>query len=84
MYIHIGNKKQISNKSIVGIFNIEALQLSSDNDYLLKDVSLKDKSIAVYINNETVYSNISSYTLIKRGLTPADIVWQKPEAINKR
>ena len=44
MYLHIGKRKTVSGKNIIGIFNIETLKLSDYNEKYLKDVKKRDKS----------------------------------------
>ena len=77
MYIHIGDNKQVSTAKLVGIFNIESLKLSDANVNFLKDAGEDDKLLAVNIKNETIYSKVSPYTVIKRALIIEDAEWRK-------
>lgn len=69
MFIHIGNRKIVSDKSIIGIFSVKTLKKSELNiKYLNKcDLSQRDiKTIVIDNNNEVILSKVSSFTIIKR------------------
>ena len=66
MYIHIGNKKVVSGKEIVGIFNAETIMKSKENEAYIEQIKQEDKSIIVYSNNNIISSNISPYTIFNR------------------
>ena len=66
MYIHIGNKKVVSDKDIVGIFNAETIMKSNENEAYIKQIKQKDKSIIICRNNDIISSNISPYTIFNR------------------
>jgi len=77
MYIHLGENKQISTNKTIGIFNIESLRLSEDNEYLFKNATVDDKTLALGIKNEITCSKVSSYTISKRAITEEDVLWRK-------
>ncbi len=66
MFIHIGNNILISDHKCVGIFNIETLKLSDENQWMLDKISDKDKMISLDIDNNKVASEVSSFTIMKR------------------
>lgn len=66
MYIHIGNNILISDHKCVGIFNIETLKLSDDNNWMLDKINNNDKMISLDIDNNKVASEVSSFTIMKR------------------
>ena len=47
MFIHIGDNIIVSDKKLVGIFNRETLELSNDNEWILKQVDSGEKTIAL-------------------------------------
>jgi hypothetical protein len=77
MYIHIGENKLVSGRNLVGIFNIETLALSQENKHLLASSEETDKTLALDINNKTVCSKVSPYTVIKRTSITEDAIWRK-------
>jgi len=66
MYIHVGSRVIVSDKSVVGIFNIETLKKSDDNSFFLLNTGADDRSIIVDSRNSVVTSIVSPYTIIKR------------------
>ena len=78
MFIHIGNKEIVSGNSIIGVFNIETLMKSEDNNFLFKDVSEENKTVVLKRNGKCIYSIISSYTIMGRtNLNITDAKWRK-------
>ncbi|MGL4331797.1 MAG: extracellular matrix regulator RemB [Bacteroidales bacterium] len=79
MFIHIGERNIVSDKAIIGIFNVKTLEKSPINDKYLKkcDFSQRDiKTIVIDNNNEVILSKVSSFTVIKRTtLDEKDCVW---------
>jgi len=82
MYIHLGNEISISDKGIIGIFDIENTSLGNDTRQFLKRATDDDSVVNVSFempksfivcnekNAETVYiSQISADTLLKRAKT---------------
>ncbi len=66
MYIHIGSRIVVSDKSIVGIFNLETLKKSADNEFFVTNTGADDKSIIVDVKNRITPSIVSPFTIIKR------------------
>ncbi len=76
MYIHIGRRRIISDKKIVGIFNYKTLILSDLNSKFLGNISADVKGIVIDENNFVSYSDISTFTLIKR-TNIKEAVWRR-------
>ncbi|MDY6969087.1 MAG: hypothetical protein SVR08_10605 [Spirochaetota bacterium] len=83
MYIHIGNRRVVSDKEIIGIFNAETIMMSKENAAYIKHIKQEDKSIIVYNNNNIISSSISPYTIINRATEEIsvmnDIIMIKPK-----
>ncbi len=77
MFIHAGNKRIISDKKIVGIFNVETLRLSEDNKKFLYDTGPEDKTIFIDRGNNFFPGNVRSYTVIKRAGLDFEFIWRK-------
>jgi regulator of extracellular matrix RemA (YlzA/DUF370 family) len=77
MYIHIGNRRIISGKKIIGIFNHETLVKSELNTRYLINADEDARSVIIAYNNEVISSNISPYTIIKRTDVIKDSVWSR-------
>jgi hypothetical protein len=78
MYIHIGSNILVSGNKCVGIFNIETLNLSDDNKWMLNNISNNDKTVSLDIKNNIIGSEVSSYTIIKREAIKKDeLFWSK-------
>ena len=77
MHIHIGERKTVSQKKIVGIFNADTLLLSEDNGAINKSIRETDKCVAVDIKNNLHTSKVSPYTVIKRESLTDDVIWSK-------
>jgi hypothetical protein len=77
MYIHAGNRRIISDKKIVGIFNVETLRLSKDNKTFLSEISPEDKTVLIDRENKFFSSKVRSYTIIKRTAFDCDFIWRK-------
>ncbi|MCU0822811.1 MAG: hypothetical protein MUC95_10145 [Spirochaetes bacterium] len=77
MFIHAGNRIIISDKKIVGIFNIETLKLSEDNKKLLENIGPEDRTIFLDRDNNHFAGNVRSYTVIKRAGLDFDFIWRK-------
>jgi hypothetical protein len=81
MFIHIGGRKTISDKKVVGIFNIETIINSNLNKAYQRSIQ-KDqcdiKTIVIDRDNVTLCSKVSSFTVIKRvTIDNRDCVWRK-------
>ncbi len=78
MFIHIGKKRIISDKVVVGIFNSKTLDMSLINEEYTDEIKEDTKSIIVDIYDEVMISNVSSYTLIKRNsINKDDFIWRR-------
>jgi len=77
MFIHIGDRKTISGKKCVGIFNCETIKLSDDNGWITKQAGVDDRTAVVDINGRVLFSGVSPYTVIKRQSLDNDIIWRK-------
>jgi hypothetical protein len=76
MYIHIGNKRIVSDMKIIGIFNANTLNMSKTNSFFLAGCGPDDKTVIISDKNELYFGNVSSFTVIKRiGLD--NYVWRK-------
>ncbi len=79
MYIHLGEKKIISHKQYVGIFNSETIRKSSLNIWIKESLEENVKSIAIGVNNDIIGSGVSPYTVIKRTTYHKDIIWSRDQ-----
>lgn len=81
MFIHIGEKKVISDKKIIGIFNIDTIINSELNKIYKKSfdkIQCDIKTIVIDRDNMTLCSKVSPFTVIKRILIDdKDCVWRK-------
>ncbi len=77
MYIHLGDRKTISDKTCIGIFNAETIYLSEDNEWIIRHLSAEDKSVAVNENGEIICSRVSPFTVQKRTSIENDLVWRR-------
>lgn len=81
MYLHIGERKIVSDSKIVGIFNYDTIKYSPLNDHIMDNFE-KDqcdiRTIVIDTNNRIICSKVSPFTVIKRdSLEENDIVWRK-------
>jgi hypothetical protein len=81
VFIHIGEKKIISDKTIIGIFNCDTL-LKSPLNKVYKNVFYEPqcdiKTIVIDRDNGTLCSKVSPFTVIKRAfIDNKDCVWRK-------
>ncbi len=77
MYIHLGEKKIISHRQYLGIFNAETIRKSSLNSWIKNNLKENDKSIAIGVNNDIIGSGVSPYTVIKRTSFYKDLIWSR-------
>jgi len=81
VFIHIGEKKVISDKKIIGIFNIDTIINSELNKIYKKSfdkIQCDIKTIVIDRDNMTLCSKVSPFTVIKRILIDdKDCVWRK-------
>lgn len=77
MFIHIGERKVVSDASIIGIFNRETLSLSEENQYYLDNTDPTHKTIVVSSDNSLLGSIVSPFTVISRSENDNEAVWRK-------
>lgn len=76
MFIHIGNRRIVSDKSIIGIFNTETLRHSLDNAIYVEIVSSEDKTVVIDRDNNVLASKISPFTVIRRTVLE-EAIWRR-------
>lgn len=79
MFIHIGDRKVISDKNCVGIFNTETLKISESNNWLLKGYEELYKTAVVLLNGTVEYSTVSSFTVMKRKEYSHEFIWRRKD-----
>jgi hypothetical protein len=79
MFIHIGEKKNISTAKLIGIFNRDTLILSEDNKWLVDKISENDKTVAVEEKNRITSSIVSPFTIIKRDSLNNEFIWSRED-----
>lgn len=80
MFIHIGNNIIVSDSECIGIFNVDTLKLSPENEFFLKDISTEDKLISIDKNNNIASSWVSPFTVIKReAISNEELIWSRKE-----
>jgi hypothetical protein len=79
MFIHLGNRKIISDKIFIGIFNVDTLLKSEYNDWIFTKIHPNDKCVAISEKNIIISSKVNSATIIKRSglLNKTDFFWRK-------
>jgi hypothetical protein len=81
VFIHIGEKKIISDKKIIGIFNYDTITNSELNKIYKQAVDISQcdiKTIVIDRDNMTICSKVSPFTIIKRDVIEnKDCVWRK-------
>jgi len=80
LFIHYGEKKVISERKIIGIFNTDTLVLSKINNWIIDKISNNDKLVVITDNNNVLPSIVSPFTIIKRSknqIIDKDILWRK-------
>jgi regulator of extracellular matrix RemA (YlzA/DUF370 family) len=77
VYIHLGEKKIISDRKYVGIFNAETIMMSSLNVWIKDNIKDNNRSIAININNDIIGSGVSPFTVIKRTSYKKDLIWSR-------
>ncbi len=76
MYIHIGNKLIVSDKKIIGIFNVETLTKSEINTRLTNKLLKGEKTIIIDDKNRIIKSKVSPFTIISR-TELEHLLWRK-------
>ena len=79
MYIHIGERKIISDKKCVGIFNADTLKKSELNSWILKQLNPGDKTAVIDIQNNVFSSKVSPFTVMKREDIYNELFWRKED-----
>jgi hypothetical protein len=79
MFIHIGEKKNISTAKLIGIFNRDSLLLSEENKWITDKISENDKTIAVEEKNIITASIVSPFTIIKRDSLNNEFIWSRED-----
>ncbi len=79
MFIHIGEKKNISSAKLIGIFNKDSLLLSEENKWILEKISDNDKTVAVEEKNIITASIVSPFTIIKRDSLNNEFIWSRKD-----
>ncbi len=79
MFIHIGDRKIVSDKNLVAVLNCETVKKSPDcNAYYIEKMNANDKTMAV-CRDTVISTKVSSYTVIKRYGQINDAVWSKTQ-----
>ncbi len=79
MYIHAGKRRIVSDKKIIGIFNIETLKMSRENKRFFDMINPEDRTIFVDRKNNFITSNVSSYTIMSRTAIDCNFVWRRKD-----
>lgn len=77
MFVHIGDRKVISDNSLIGIFNFETLQKSIENKNIISHLKDDTKTVVVLKNNNIEFSTVSSFTVLSRYGKINDYYWRK-------
>ncbi|RPI96152.1 MAG: hypothetical protein EHM32_03920 [Spirochaetales bacterium] len=77
MFIHIGSRVLVSDRKIVGIFNVETLRKSPENAHHLEGITDDDKTVVIDRKNGRLSGIVSPFTVIKRRLEEEDIYWRR-------
>jgi hypothetical protein len=81
VFLHIGERKIVSDSNLVGIFNYDTLKCSNINSNIIDSLDKEQcdiKTIVIDTNNQINFSKVSPFTVIKRdSLEENDIVWRK-------
>jgi hypothetical protein len=77
MFIHIGGRKILPEKKIVGVFNVDTLRIASDSEMTVAEYDGNIKSVVVDVENAMHPSIVSSFTLMRRESIKDGIVWRR-------
>lgn len=77
MFIHIGERKTVSTKRCVGLFNSQTLMNSEINTWLLEKMDKKTKTVALVENGDVFCSKVSPFTVIKRYSLDTEYYWRR-------
>ncbi|HMB19978.1 MAG TPA: hypothetical protein VKQ10_02835 [Spirochaetota bacterium] len=79
MFIHVGERKVISDKKIVGIFNAETISMSEENVRYMEHLEDGVKTVVIDTMDTIITSGVSSFTVIKRININKDCVWSRAD-----
>jgi hypothetical protein len=81
MFIHIGERKIVSDQRAIGVFNFESLYKSDLNKRIIENLDNSKcdiKTIVIDRDCNIFSSKVSPFTVIKRGsLDYNECVWRK-------
>lgn len=77
MFIHIGGRKILPERKVVGVFNVETLRIACDSGMPVPEFDGNMKSVVVDVENDMHPSIVSSFTLMKRESIKDGIVWRR-------
>jgi len=77
MFIHIGGRKILPERKVVGVFNVETLRIARDSGMPVAEFDGTIKSIVVDVENAMHPSIVSSFTLMRRESIKDGIVWRR-------
>jgi hypothetical protein len=77
MFIHIGSRKTVSEKNVVGIFNSETLRVSDINEYYTSKIDSNDKTVVVLADNSIESGIVSPFTVITRTDALQSTIWRR-------
>ncbi len=78
MYFHIGGRKIMSRRNIIGIFNRETIEISDMNDEYKDEIDQSARSVIIDSDDEVITSPVSSATLIEReAFIDTDFLWKR-------
>jgi hypothetical protein len=81
MYIHIGERKIVSDRKTVGIFSMKTICNSDLNDQILKVIENQKcdiKTIVIDTDSKITTSKVSPFTVIKRvSIDSKECIWRR-------
>ena len=77
MHIHAGNRIIVSDRKIIGIFNVKTIFMSPDNKRYFNEIKSDDKTIVVDKFDKFLTTGVSSYTIINRTKIKGNFVWRR-------
>jgi len=79
VFIHVGERKIISDRNIVGIFNAETLAMSEENNRYTSRLGDNIKTVVIDTSDSIISSGVSPFTVIKRTTISKDCVWSRTD-----
>lgn len=77
MFIHIGDRKIISDKKIIAVLNCTTVRKSPEiNASIIESIGNEDKTMAISLDS-IITTKVSSFTVIKRYGKINNAVWSK-------